>query len=372
MKRIVCFVLLIAMLLCGCGAHPKSSDPASFSHWNADAPALNALIEYVRAVTDKASPDFIPPEDRIATFDMDGTLIGELFPTYLEDVMLMHRIFDDPTYTPDEDMLAFGLVIRDHAVDRTFPAGFEYEFSSHLAKAFAGMTLEEYDEYVTKFLATPVDGFEGMTYAKGYYLPMAEVIAYLLKNDFKCYIVSGSDRFTIRTFIKGAFDIPSENCIGSDAKLEAKDQGGAEDYDYQFTEKDTLVRTEQLLVKDVKTSKVLQIAREIGKQPVLSFGNSSGDVSMHNYALYHNRYKSAAFQLIADDDVRDYGHPEKGPELRQQWEGMGFHVISMRDDWKTIYGENVVRTGEIHWHEDYADDKISEKISGMTDYSGAA
>ena len=360
------------MLLCGCGARLESSAPTSFSHWNAEAPALQALIEYVNAVTDTVSPDYIPPEDRIATFDMDGTLIGELFPTYLEDVMLMRRIFDDPTYTPDEDMLAFGLVIRDHAVDRTFPAGFEYEFSSHLAKAFAGMTPEEYDDYVTKFLATPVDGFEGMTYAKGYYLPMAEVIAYLLQNDFKCYIVSGSDRFTIRTFIKGVFDIPSENCIGSDAKLEAKDQGEAEDYDYQFTEKDTLVRTEQLLVKDVKTSKVQQIAREIGKQPVLSFGNSSGDVSMHNYALYHNRYKSAAFQLIADDDVRDYGRPEKGPELRRQWEDMGFHVISMHDDWKTIYGENVVRTDDIHWYEDYADDKISEKTSGIAGFANAA
>lgn len=140
MKRIVGLVLLIAMLLCGCGARPKSDGKASFSHWNSDAPALNALIEYVRAVTDKASPDYIPPADRIATFDMDGTLIGELFPTYLEDVMLMRRIFDDPSYTPDEDMVAFGLVIRDHAVDRTFPAGFEYAFSSNLAKAFAGMT----------------------------------------------------------------------------------------------------------------------------------------------------------------------------------------------------------------------------------------
>ena len=132
------------------------------------------------------------------------------------------------------------------------------------------------------------------------------------------------------------------------------------------------IRTEQLLVKDVKTSKVQQIAREIGKQPVLSFGNSSGDVSMHNYALYHNRYKSAAFQLIADDDARDYGRPEKGPELRRQWEDMGFHVISMRDDWKTIYGENVVRTVEIHWYEDYADDKISEKTSGLADFANAA
>ena len=156
MKRIVGFVLLIAMLLCGCGARPKSNDQATFSHWNSDSMALNALIEYVRAVTDKASPDYIPPADRIATFDMDGTLIGELFPTYLEDVMLMRRIFDDPTYTSDEDMVAFGLVIRDHAVDRTFPAGFEYAFSSHLAKAFAGMTLKEYDDYVTQFLAVTI------------------------------------------------------------------------------------------------------------------------------------------------------------------------------------------------------------------------
>ena len=70
MKKIVCFVLLISMLLCGYGARPKSSDQSSFSHWNADAPALNALIEYVHAVTDKASPDYIPPADRIATFDM--------------------------------------------------------------------------------------------------------------------------------------------------------------------------------------------------------------------------------------------------------------------------------------------------------------
>ena len=83
-------------------------------------------------------------------------------------------------------------------------------------------------------------------------------------------------------------------------------------------------------------------------------------------------YKSAAFQLIADDDVRDYGHPEKGPELRQQWENMGFHVISMHDDRKTIYGDCVVRTGEFHRQEDYADDKVSEKTSGMADYLGTA
>ena len=77
---------------------------------------------------------------------------------------------------------------------------------------------------------------------------------------------------------------------------------------------------------------------------------------MHNYALHNNRYKSAVFQLIADDDVREYGNLQKGPELREKWEGMGFNVISMRDDWLTIYGDDVVKTGEFHWLEELAED----------------
>ena len=191
-----------------------------------------------------------------------------------------------------------------------------------------------------------------------YYLPMAEVVEYLQDNGFKCYIVSGSDRFIVRTFIEGILDIPYENIIGSDTALEAKNQGGTDGIEYVFTSDDVLVRTDRFLVKDLKTNKVLQIAQEIGRQPVLSFGNSSGDVSMNNYALLNNRYKSAAFQLIADDDVRDYGNPEKGQQLREQWEGMGYHVISMRDDWKTIYGEEVMKTGVFHWLENYADNRI--------------
>ena len=82
------------------------------------------------------------------------------------------------------------------------------------------------------------------------------------------------------------------------------------------------MRTDRLLIKDLKTNKVLQIAQEIGRPPVLSFGNSSGDVSMHNYTLLNNRYRSAAFMLVADDDERDYGKPEKKEELTKKWQGM--------------------------------------------------
>jgi hypothetical protein len=103
---------------------------------------------------------------------------------------------------------------------------------------------------------------------------------------------------------------------------------------------------------------VLQIAQDIGKQPVLSFGNSGGDTAMHNYTIYNNKYRAEAFMLVADDDVRDYGNPEKVADLATKWADSGYHVISMANDWKTIYGENVVKTGEFHWLEDLAENRV--------------
>ena len=369
LKRMA-LLLALALVLAGipCYAFAEATaaleqpDEMPFSLWNADAPALNALIEYVEAVTDEASPDYIPPVDRIATFDMDGTLMGELAPTYLEVILLTERILADPTYQPDAEMLEFGRMTRDHALDKSFPDDYDYEFSYHQARAFAGMTLLEYADFITRFLVHEADGFEGMTYADAYYLPMVEVVEYLQDNGFKCYVVSGSDRFIVRTFIEGAFDIPAERIIGSDTALEARNQGDVDGIEYVFTGDDELVRTDRLLIKDLKTNKVVQIAQEIGRQPVLSFGNSSGDVSMNNYALLNNRYRSAAFMVVADDDVRDYGKSDNHDSLTEKWQGMGYNVISMRDDWKTIYGEDVIKTGTFHWLTDYADGGIPADI----------
>ena len=345
----------------------SSAAEEQFLLWEPDAPALHALKDYVQAVTDSASQDFIPQEDRIAVFDMDGTLIGELFPTYLEVMLLTERILADSSWEPDEEMLEFGRMTRDHALDKSFPADYDYAFSHHQAKAFAGMTLQEYADFITRTLQQEADGFEGMTYAEAYYLPMVEVVEYLQENGFKCYIVSGSDRFIIRTYLDGVVDIPYENMIGSDTALAARNQGDTDGIEYVFTGDDELVRTDKLLVKDLKTNKVLQIAQEIGKQPVLSFGNSSGDVSMNNYALLNNPYRSAAFMLVADDDARDYGNPAKHDELTAKWEGMGYNVISMRDDWKTIYGENVKKTGTFRWLEKYADKDASAGSGDIAD-----
>ena len=368
LKRAISMILTALLVLTAvAGAAFAETADTPFSLWNPEAPALKTLVAYVEAVTDEASPDYIPPEDRIATFDMDGTLVGELFPTYIEVRLFEERIMRDPTYQPDEEMLEFARMTREHAPDKSLPSDYDYTFSQHQGKAFAGMTTNEFADFIKRYLVQEADGFEGMTYAEAYYKPMAEVVKYLRDNGFNCYVVSGTDRFVVRTILDGMLDIPTENVIGSDTALAAKDQGDIDGGEYEFTDKDTLVRTDRVVVKDLKANKVVQIAQEIGKQPVLSFGNSSGDVSMHNYALYNNKYRSAVFQLIADDDVRDYGKSEKGPELREQWERMGFNVISMADDWKTIYGENVIKTGEFHWMEDYADSNRTPAEAGSDD-----
>ena len=334
------------------------ADEWAFEEWNPDAPSLRALIEYVEAVTDENSEDFIPEPYRIATFDMDGTLCAELNPTYLEYYLLARRILADPSYTPDAEMLEFGRMLRDHAMDRSFPEGMDMLHATHAAKAYAGMTLAEFTDFVTRQIARDADGFEGMSYAGAFYLPMVEVIDYLQDNGFSCYICSGTDRFICRVYAEGMLDIPYENIIGMDVQLKATNQGDADGLKYDFGASDTLERTDRLLIKNLKTNKVLQIAQHIGKQPVLSFGNSGGDAAMHNYTICNNKYKSAAFMLVADDEVRDYGNAAKAADLRKKWESSGYNVISMANDWKTIYGEDVRKTGEFHWLEDLAESRV--------------
>ena len=326
-----------------------------FSEWNPDAPALKTLIEYVEDVTNETSPNFIPVSDRIATFDMDGTLCAELYPTYLEYYLLERRIFCDPAYTPDEEMLEFGRMLRDHALDKSFPDGMDVLHATHAAKAYAGMTLTQFQDFVTQQLVRDTDGFEGMTNANTFYLPMIEVVEYLQENGFKVYVCSGSDRFLCRTYIEGHLDIPYEQIIGMDVDVEATNEDGADGLKYVYTSEDNIVRTDRLLVKNLKMNKVKAIVREIGRQPVLSFGNSNGDVSMHNYTIFNNRYRSAAFMLIADDGERDYGSAEKVQPLKEKWEESGYHVISMKDDFRTIYGDDVVKTGSFHWLNEFAD-----------------
>ena len=353
---------MLSLVLTFSAAGPYMAEEAEFEYedvfaqWNPEAPALNALIDYVEAVTDEESPDYIPEVDRVAVFDMDGTVYGELFPTYLEYYMLAWRILEDPSITPDEEMLKVGRLLRDCALDNSFPEDMAMQHAVQAARAYAGMTLNEFSDYVTEVLLREVDGFEGMTYGEAFYEPIIEVIDYLNENDFTIYLVSGSDRYLCRTLIEGMLDIPADHVIGMDVYLEGTEQNGQDSLDYVFKATDD-VRTDRLMIKNLKMNKVYNICQEIGRQPVLSFGNSSGDVSMHEDTINNNKYRSAAFMLVADDDERDYANLEKTLPLIDKWSEAGYNVISMKNDFLTIYGEGVVKTGSFRWLDELAENR---------------
>ena len=366
---LLAILMAVGMLLSCAGAEGTET---LFAEWNPEAPALKTLIEFVENVTDESSADYIPPVDRIAVFDMDGTLCAELNPTYLEYYLLAWRILKDQSWEPDAEMLEFGRMLRDHALDKSFPDGMDMLHATHAAKAYAGMTLTQFSDFVTNCLVREADGFEGMTYANTFYLPMIEVVEYLQENGFKVYVCSGSDRYICRTYIEGVLDIPFEQIIGMDVALEATNQGDADGLSYLYTSEDTIVRTDKLQVKNLKMNKVTAIVREIGRQPVLSFGNSGGDQSMHNYTIFNNRYKSAAFMLVADNEEQDYGSAEKTQSLKEKWAAAGYNVISMRDDFRTIYGDDVKKTGTFHWLEDLAEDRTPAAAETAAEETAAA
>ena len=345
MKKNLLIIALFPVLLSlsACQGGEKKVE-FQFKLWN-DCEAITRLKDFVKKATDKNSDGFVPVKDRIATFDMDGTIYGELYPTYLEYNMLVYRALEDESYDAPQDVIDAATAIKEHVEEgKAYPDKFELIHANAAAKAYAGMSVKEFDTYVKNYLKTPAWGFENMTYGEGFYKPMLEIFDYLEENEFTYYIVSGSDRAICRSLICDTLDIQPSQIIGMDVEYKAKNQGETDGLDYVFDPKtDDVIRTEHLLIKNLKMNKIKQINQDIGKQPILSFGNSGGDCSMHNYALANPTYNSAAFMLIANDEERDYGNTVKTEELGKTWKQNGYTVISMKDDFKTIYGENVVK-----------------------------
>ncbi len=321
--------------------------PNDFKYWTKDAVAKQKLIEYVKDVTDKRSKNFIPVEDRIATFDMDGTFICETAPCYFEWMLYLERALNDPTYTPSLEDRAYAEMVNTeiragHFMTGKFPKGIDLGEAKSQQSVFAGMTTKDYAAYVEKFMNKPVEGLMNLKWGEAFYLPMVEVIKYLQANNFTVYIVTGSDRPATRVMACDLLKIPTDNVIGTDPDIRAAHQGDVSADNYVYRHDDRLIRG-QLTQKNLKMNKVVVIEQEIGKQPVLAFGNSGGDTSMLNYTLAGNKYKSLSFFVICDDLTRELGNENKAEGCRKLADKNGWIQISMRDDFKTIYGDDVKR-----------------------------
>ena len=322
----------------------KETDVLSL--WTENAPLKSELTAYMKTITDESGADFIPVENRIAVFDMDGTLCCETDPGYFDHKLLYHRVVEDADYkdkASDEERET-AEIIKTYFETGEYPSGLDVNHGKAVATAFKGMTTEEFDAYVKAYRDEPMESYTNMTNGQAFYKPMLEVVDYLQANDFKVYIVSGTDRLITRGLAEGVIDIPLSQMIGSDENLVASGQGDKDGLDYTFTKDDKVRTGGEFLVNNLKMNKVSVIEQEIGVQPVLCFGNSSGDAAMANFTINNNKYKSAAYMLCCDDTERENGNVEKADKMRKSCEENGYTAISMKNDWTTIYGDSVTKT----------------------------
>ncbi len=317
-----------------------------FPSWEEDSASLHELVAFVSDCTDESSPNYLDPADRIATFDMDGTILCEKAPVYIDYCLTMYRVLDDPDFEATEEERDAMTEVRDVAYSEGKTFHPETVTKDDLvASAFAGMTPEEFRAYVVDFAdRTDAVGFEGMTYGESFYLPMIEVLDYLRDNGFDVWMVSACEREVVRALVE-RFGIPYDHVIATDVPYVASGKGDEVADDYNMgSEEEILLGAPLDEVECGKSGKSAAIAREIGKRPILAFGNSSGDYSMLNYAEGNPYHEGMGFFVVCDDTEREYGSDEKAAEYYDIVEEEGWTAISMAKDWASIYGEGVKKT----------------------------
>ncbi len=351
---IVAIIALVAVSAYACielnkdDSEKKLSGEEILDFWTKDSESKEKLIGYIEDVTDEKSKDYIPVENRIAVFDFDGTLFCETDPNYFDYTMLVYRVLEDPDYKDKASDFEKEVAEEIVELNRTGKGSSDLptRHGQAVASAFKGMTLEELDSYIQKFKATPMPSYDGMNRGDGWYLPMKQVISYLQEYDFTVYIVSGTDRFLVRSIVNGSnVDLPNHQIIGSDENTVATGQDGIDGLDYTYKSSDEVVLGGEFIIKNLKMNKVSVIVQEIGVQPVLSFGNTTGDAAMAMYTITDNQYKSMAFMVCCDDIDREHGNISKADNMYSLCEQYNWVPISMKNDWTTIYGDDVTYKG---------------------------
>lgn len=339
---IVLLVVIILTSLAACGG----KETVKFEYWN-ECEALTTLTTYVAAVTDEKSADFIPEKDRIAVFDMDGTLVCETYYTYYDTMMFIeYCLVDHPEKVSEE--------LKD--VARSIAPGYVAgeDLARNFAKAYAGMTVREFGDYVVAFGKKYTKSFNNMRYIDNFYLPMVEVVRYLYENGFTIYVVSGTERTTTRAIVANSpiknYVLP-EHVIGTDFEVKVKGhEEETSNMNFKYENGDDLVLTGGFIQKNLNANKSIYIEREIGQRPVLAFGNSGSDTSMMNYAIdTRNPYKAQAYMVVADDNVREWG-TQDWMTKSADYKAKGYTPISMKNDFAIIYPDNITKAEQQYQH----------------------
>lgn len=323
---------LFALLLFSLHA-PAQTDP--LPSWN-DGAAKKAIVEFVQATTTRGNPKFVPPEERIATFDQDGTLWVE-HPMYSQVMYILDRV---PAVVKAKPGLAkvepFKTVLSgDRAAIAKLPKDDLYKL---VAATLTGMSVDEFRAEAKKWLAEAKDPRWKRPYTELNYQPMQEVLKYLRDAGYKTYIVTGGGQDFVRVYSEATYGIPPEQVVGT---------AGGTKYGYDKNGKPFLTKEPRLLLNDDKAGKPEGIHLMIGRRPQAAFGNSTGDRQMLEYTKAGDGARLAML-VLHDDPKREYAYgPAKGlPDtkvgtftqaLYDEAKKQGWIVISMKDDWKRVF-----------------------------------
>jgi hypothetical protein len=302
--------------------------------WN-DGPAKQSIITFVEKVTKSNSPDFVPVSERIAVFDNDGTLWCEQ-PLPVQLYFILDRVKALAPQHPEwKAKEPFASLLKGDL--KTALSGGEPALMKLFAATHAGMTTDEFEKIVKDWIATAKHPTTGKLFTDMVYQPMLEVLAYLRANGFKNFIVSGGGIEFMRPWTEAVYGIPPEQVVGSSMKTKFELRDG----------KAVLVRLPELNFIDDKGNKPVGINQHIGRRPVMAFGNSNGDKEMLEYTQGAG---GARFELLVlhDDAAREFAYgPARGlpdvklgaflPALDEQAKKEGWTVVSMKDDWKTVF-----------------------------------
>jgi phosphoglycolate phosphatase-like HAD superfamily hydrolase len=315
----------VSILLVALGSlHAQDPLPS----WNDTAPK-KAIVAFVEKVTKEGSPDFVPPNERIATFDNDGTLWAEQ-PMYFQFLFAMDRIKalapqhpEWKTKEPFKSVLAGDL--------KGLLATGEKGFLQIIARTHAGMTTAEFEQTVRDWFKTARHPRFKRPYNEMVYQPMLELLAYLRANGFKTFVVSGGGVEFMRVFASEAYGIPPDQIVGSMGKLKYEMQNG----------KPVLIKLPEVLFIDDKQGKPEGIQNFIGQRPIFAFGNSDGDQQMLEWTAGGGGTRFMGLVHHTDAE-REWAYDRKSHigTLDKAWDeanAKGWTVVSMKDDWKTIF-----------------------------------
>jgi phosphoserine phosphatase len=290
-------------------------------------------------VTKEGGADFVKPEDRIATFDQDGTLWVE-HPMYTQVIYCLERVPALVKVKPElADVEPFKTVMSFLSGDRAAIEKLSTPDLEKIATAtLTGMTVDDFEAEVEKWMASAKDGRWKRPYTELTYQPMQEVLSYLRANGFKTYIVTGGGQDFVRVYSDQTYGIPPEQVVGT---------AGGTTYSYDQNGKPILTKDPKLLLNDNFAGKPEGIHLMIGRRPYAAFGNSTGDRQMLEYTKAGDGARLAML-VLHDDADREYAYgPAEGlpdtkvgtftQELYDEAKKDGWIVISMKNDWKTIF-----------------------------------